>query len=28
VPGCVAKDLTRPSRRPSRIEQTSGAPAP
>src|SRR3954463_3422420 len=28
VPGCVAKDLTRPSRRPTRIEQTSGAPAP
>jgi len=28
VPGCVAKDLTRPSRRPSRLEETRGAPAP
>ncbi len=27
VPGCVAKDLTRPSRKPSRIEETGGAPA-
>ena len=25
VPGCLAKDLTRPSRRPSRIGETSGA---
>jgi AraC-like DNA-binding protein len=28
VPGCVAKDLTRPSRGPSRIEEARGAPAP
>ena len=28
VPGCVAKDLTRPSRKPSRIEETAGARAP
>jgi AraC-like DNA-binding protein len=28
VPGCVAKDLTRPSPKPSRIGQTLGAPAP
>jgi len=25
VPGCVAKDLTRPSRKPSRIKETPGA---
>jgi hypothetical protein len=25
VPGCVAKDLTRPSRRPSRIGETHEA---
>lgn len=28
VPGCIAKDLTRPTRKPSRIEETSGASAP
>jgi AraC-like DNA-binding protein len=28
VPGCLAKDLTRPSREPSRIGETQGAPAP
>jgi AraC-like DNA-binding protein len=28
VPGCVAKDLTRPSRKPSRIGETVGAFAP
>jgi AraC-like DNA-binding protein len=28
VPGCVAKDLTRPSSEPSRIGETRGAPAP
>jgi AraC-like DNA-binding protein len=28
VPGCVAKDLTRPSRKPSRIGETVGASAP
>src|SRR6187401_1301642 len=28
VPGCVAKDLTRPSRKPSRIGEARGAPAP
>jgi AraC-like DNA-binding protein len=28
VPGCIAKDLTRPSRKPSRIGETSGAPTP
>jgi AraC-like DNA-binding protein len=28
VPGCVARDITRPSRRPSRIEEAHGAPAP
>jgi AraC-like DNA-binding protein len=27
VPGCIAKDLTRPSRKPSRIGETLGAPA-
>jgi AraC-like DNA-binding protein len=27
VPGCVAKDLTRPSRRPSRIGEAHGVPA-
>ena len=27
VPGCLAKDLTRPSRRPSRIGEARGAPA-
>lgn len=27
LPGCVAKDLTRPSRETSRIGETSGAPA-
>jgi AraC-like DNA-binding protein len=26
VPGCVAKDLTRPSRKPSRIEEARGGP--
>jgi AraC-like DNA-binding protein len=28
VPGCIAKDVTRPSREPSRIGETEGAPAP
>jgi AraC-like DNA-binding protein len=28
VPGCVAKDLTRPSREPSRIGETPAAAAP
>ncbi|HEX3804557.1 MAG TPA: AraC family transcriptional regulator [Solirubrobacteraceae bacterium] len=28
VSGCVVKDLTRPSRKPSRIGETLGAPAP
>jgi AraC-like DNA-binding protein len=28
LPGCVVKDLTRPSRKPSRIEEAYGAPAP
>lgn len=28
VPGCIAKDLTRPSRKPSRIGETSGALTP
>ncbi|MET0557703.1 MAG: helix-turn-helix transcriptional regulator [Solirubrobacterales bacterium] len=28
VPGCVARDLTRPSRKPSRIGETVGAAAP
>ena len=28
VPSCVAKDITRPSREPSRIGETRGAPAP
>ena len=28
VPGCVARDLTRPARKPSRIGETVGAPAP
>jgi AraC-like DNA-binding protein len=28
VPGCIAKDLTRPSRKPTRIEDARGAPAP
>ncbi len=28
VSGCVAKDLTRPSRKPSRIREAAGAPAP
>jgi AraC-like DNA-binding protein len=28
VPGCIAKDLTRPSRKPSRIGETRGALAP
>jgi len=28
VPGCVAKDLTRPSRRPSRIGEERGLPVP
>ncbi len=27
VPGCVARDLTRPSRKPSRIREVHGAPA-
>jgi AraC-like DNA-binding protein len=26
VPGCIAKDLTRPSREPSRIGETAGSP--
>ena len=28
VPGCIAKDLTRPSRRPSRIEAEGWLPVP
>ena len=28
VPGCIAKDLTRPNREPSRNGETQGAPAP
>jgi AraC-like DNA-binding protein len=28
VPSCVARDITRPSREPSRIGETQGAPAP
>jgi AraC-like DNA-binding protein len=28
VPGCIAKDLTRPSRRPSRNGETVGSPTP
>jgi len=28
VPGCIAKDLTRPFRKPSRIGETRGALAP
>lgn len=28
VPGCLAKDLTRPSRKPSRIEEARASPAP
>ncbi|HEY6730633.1 MAG TPA: helix-turn-helix transcriptional regulator [Solirubrobacterales bacterium] len=28
VPGCIAKDVTRPSREPSRIGETQAAPAP
>lgn len=28
VPGCLARDLTRPIRKPSRIEETAGALAP
>lgn len=28
VPGCIAKDLTRPSRKPSRIGETAGTLAP
>jgi AraC-like DNA-binding protein len=28
VPGCVAKDITRPSRRPSRIGEALATPAP
>ena len=28
VPGCIARDVSRPSRRSSRIGETSGAPAP
>jgi AraC-like DNA-binding protein len=28
VPGCIAKDLTRPSRKPSRIGETRGVPPP
>jgi len=27
VPGCIARDLTRPSRKPSRIEEANAAPA-
>ena len=27
VPGCVARNLTRPSRRPSRVGEAAGAPA-
>ena len=28
MPGCVAKDVSRPSRKPSRIREALGAPAP
>jgi AraC-like DNA-binding protein len=28
VPGCIAKDLTRPNRKSSRIEETPGAASP
>jgi AraC-like DNA-binding protein len=28
VPGCIAKDLTRPSRKPSRNGEAAGSPAP
>jgi AraC-like DNA-binding protein len=28
VPGCIAKDLTRPTRKPSRIGEASAAAAP
>jgi AraC-like DNA-binding protein len=28
VPGCVARDITRPSRKPSRIREATGAVAP
>lgn len=28
VPGCIAKDLTRPSRKPSRIGETAGSATP
>jgi AraC-like DNA-binding protein len=28
VPGCIAKDLTRPSRKPSRTREAHGRPAP
>jgi AraC-like DNA-binding protein len=28
VPGCIAKDLTRPSRKPSRIQEARGALGP
>jgi AraC-like DNA-binding protein len=28
VPGCIAKDLTRPSRKPSRNGETTGPPTP
>jgi AraC-like DNA-binding protein len=28
VPGCIAKDLTRPSRKPSRNGETVGSPTP
>jgi AraC-like DNA-binding protein len=28
VPGCIAKDLTRPNRKPSRNGETTGAPTP
>lgn len=28
VPGCIARDMTRPSRKPSRIEEASPYPAP
>jgi AraC-like DNA-binding protein len=28
VPGCIAKDLTRPSRKPSRTREARGKPAP
>lgn len=28
VPGCIARDLTRPRREPSRIGETTGSPTP